>query len=182
MRDIAIGKGIGKFKGEFDLKRLTGVVIPPKCEDVCPKASTVKCDVDCIDWHKDTSVPPLTEQARAEIVQKVTKYDHDAECRCDAGNILGDACHVLCPSKNDNICAARGPDLPSAAPGMKHDSWVGDLIYKLGAWVESKAGCLWGEKNAAGNMPNGFTSEESSDAFHRDPFVEASPSPTEPLT
>jgi hypothetical protein len=168
------GKGKGKFKGPYDLERLLGVTLPELCENVCPKEQKTKCDIKCIDWARKETIPPLQESELAPIVQKLAKFSHDAECACDAGNIFGKSCHVLCPSKDDSICAARGPELPSAAPGMKLDPWVGELVFHMGAWHASKAGCLWGMRESAGLITSYDNTDESQDRWDRDPFVKVS--------
>lgn len=166
---IAIGPGVGKFKGEYDLERLLGITLPPLCSSVCPEGLQVACDLDCIDWAEKTTVPPKDAYTLTAMKQTLAEYDHDAECSCDAGNTLGKSCHVLCPSSSGNICRGRGPELPTAAPGVKHDPWVGELIFHLGEYHASKAGCLWGLDEAAGKIDN-WETEKPPNRFDRDPF------------
>ena len=168
-KDIAIGKGRGKYKGTYDLEKLTGLRIPPLCSVVCPEGLKNKCDTECIDWAKEKTIPPVDGVSFAKMKQKLSQYDHDAECACDAGNIMGTACQVLCPSKDGNICNARGPELPSAAPGMKKDSWAGELIFRYGSYHAAKGGCLWGLHDAAGLIEN--WRKPVPDRFDRDRFV-----------
>ena len=67
------------------------------------------------------------------------------------------ACHVLCPMANGDICRGRGPSLPLAAPGLRMDSWFGSQVYYKGHWVNNKNGCMWGLKDASGSIEEGWS-------------------------
>jgi hypothetical protein len=129
--------GIGKFKGQYDYERLTGMMYVEKT----------------VEWGKPETIPPLNEEEFNTMVHKISQHDQDSECVDCQGASHGVACQVVCPTaKNGMVCHGRGPVRGRAGIGMRNDPWFGEQIYYLGVWVNHADGCLWGTKDSPGNL------------------------------
>ena len=101
-------EGIGKYKGAYDFKRLTGMEVP----DIALKAS----DVHSTNLTAEGSmVPPRNADEFNTMQQSIAAVDHTAECECKE-NLFGFACQTVCPKGSPSgdgksiTCRGRGPD------------------------------------------------------------------------
>jgi hypothetical protein len=94
------------------------------------------------DWKRFTGLAGYlkTEKDLTTLQTTISNYDHHAQCGCnDPMLVHGEACHVLCPAKNNRICSARG------LPAKRHDPWYGEQLYSdsTKTWYGAKDGCQW---------------------------------------
>jgi hypothetical protein len=180
-----LSEGIGKYKGEYDMKRLLGVSPPANWKALLSEESAcaglidtpfygnassdyVSCR-DQIAMSDGSGFPPQSEHEYETMAKTLARVDHTAECKCQPG-LFGFACQVLCPKSNGATCRNRGPSPWKVGAAMRVDQWFGSQISHLGEFVNEHRGCMWGMFDAGGMLATRWKDGKKTVSY-RDPFV-----------